>query len=79
MTGHKNALAVREAVGAGHPEISIASPMTSASGCWELSVGDSSTLFDDFWMMVDHLAAMFADAEPGAGEDVDESTGTVRN
>jgi hypothetical protein len=69
MTGQKNALAVREAIEAGHPEITIKSPLTSLSGNWELAIDGDNTSFDDFWMLVDHLAARYDnDNEPDDDE-----------
>jgi hypothetical protein len=69
MTGRKNALEVRETIEADHPEIGITSPLTSMSGMWELRVHDTTTLFNDFWMMVDHLAATFGEIESWPGDD----------
>jgi hypothetical protein len=46
------------------PEITIRPPQTSRSGHWELSTGErDSTIYDDFWMMADYLAARYADDE----------------
>jgi hypothetical protein len=57
-----NALAVREAVEATHPEIRITIPLVSKSGLWELEIGDSDrTSYSDFWMMVDYLVGLFGD------------------
>lgn len=64
MTGRRNALAVRESIEADHPEIAIKSPLTSLSGRWELSTDGGTATYDDFWMMVDHLAAMFGESAP---------------
>ncbi|MGH3248189.1 MAG: hypothetical protein ACRDOI_18595 [Trebonia sp.] len=67
MTGRKNALAVREAIEAEHHEIQIKSPLTSRSGKWELTLdGATTATYDDFWMMVDFLAARFDDIVPDA-------------
>jgi hypothetical protein len=63
MSDQQNALAVREAIEAAHPEIMIKSPLTSRSGRWELISDDGTTLYDDFWMMVDYLAEHY-DREP---------------
>jgi hypothetical protein len=61
MTG-KTALDVRKAIEQAHPEIHIVTPLSSASGKWELAVGEGDTaLFDDFWAMVDVLAGQFQD------------------
>jgi hypothetical protein len=68
MTEQRNALKVRQAIEAAHPEVTITTPLTSRSGNWELSVGGESTQYSNFWMMVDHLAAKFGDIEPTAIE-----------
>jgi hypothetical protein len=61
----RNALAVREAIEAVHPEISITTPLTSRSGKWELVIDDSTAQWDDFWLMIDHLADRFGDIDSG--------------
>lgn len=68
MSDRQNALAVREAIGAAHPEIMIKSPLTSRSGRWELMIDNGTTIYDNFWMMVDYLAERY-DNEPEGDED----------
>jgi hypothetical protein len=68
MTGRRNALAVREAIEAAHPEITIRSPLTSRSGQWELISDDGTTTYDDFWIMADYLAEHY-DRKPEDSED----------
>ena len=47
-------MTIREAARA---EIEIRTPETSRSGKWELSTGErDSTVYDNFWTMVDFLA-----------------------
>lgn len=53
------------------PEITITTPLTSRSGKWELSTGErDSTVYDNFWTMVDFLANRY-DVE------IDEAPPTV--
>jgi hypothetical protein len=60
-------MTIREATRA---EIEITTPLTSRSGKWEISTGErDSTVYDDFWMMVDFLAAKFGEIESGAAAD----------
>ncbi len=59
MTSRQNALAVRKAIEAARPEIAITTPLASLSGLWELCVGGETSQYDDFWLMVDHLAAKY--------------------
>jgi hypothetical protein len=59
MTVRRNALAAREAIEASHPEIRITTPLVSASHQWELSIGGETSQYGDFWLMVDHIAAVF--------------------
>lgn len=68
MTDHRNALAAREAIEAQHPEITITTPLTSRSRQWELYAQGEVVQFDDFWFLVDHLAARFGDIEPATAD-----------
>lgn len=72
MIAQKNALAVREALEAGHPEIAIKSPLTSLSGRWELSTDGGTTTYSNFWLMVDFLAGRYDNDEPGDEDDEPE-------
>lgn len=68
MISRQNALAVREAIEAGHAEIMIRSPLTSRSRQWELISDGGTTYYDDFWLMADYLAEHY-DREPEDSED----------
>jgi hypothetical protein len=46
----------------------IKSPLTSRSGRWELSSQGGTTIYDDFWLMVDFLADRY-DREAEDSED----------
>jgi hypothetical protein len=56
------ALPTCQAQVAAHPEIAIRPPVTSPSRLWELHADDSTTFYDDFWAMIDHLSVLFGQA-----------------
>ena len=70
MTDGKSAgrLAAREVIETNPAEIVINPPLTSRSGLWELTTsGGGTTLYDDFWLMADFIAARY-DREPEGNE-----------
>jgi hypothetical protein len=59
-----SALAVRQAWENAHPEITIRPPITAPSRQWELETPGGTTLYSDFWTMIDHLAALLGETAP---------------
>ncbi len=56
------ALQVRSAWETAHPEITITPPIAAKSGKWELRTGQDTTCYDDFWLMIGHLARTYGEA-----------------